>query len=328
MEDSISVKKEKRILNISLGGSIAFLAAEVICAWYTGSMAILMDCIYDIVQLVMIGPFLVLVPLLYRPVTEKRPYGYAQVESLFILIKYTALLVIEAVLVKESILAIAEGGNEVESGVIGVFELCVSAVCFVMFYIISRLGRETDTPAVQAEKFIWRLDSLSTLGVGLGFMANLLIGSTSLSWICVYVDPAIAILIAVILAKEPVQMIAEAVRNLILFAPEKKIREGIEKIAQEKCAAFGYKITFIDVIRTGRTCWIEVYFELDTDTIDVAVLKALDSELEKALEDAYGDVWLELIPDVEEFRGVNPAKMPERRSDRIAYIDRKKNKGK
>lgn len=39
-------------------------------------------------------------------------------------------------------------------------------------------------------------------------------------------------------------------------------------------------------------------------------------------------VWLELIPDVEEFRGVNPAKMPERRSDRIAYIDRKKNKGK
>ena len=69
MEDSISVKKEKRILNISLGGSIAFLAAEVICAWYTGSMAILMDCIYDIVQLVMIGPFLVLVPLLYRPVT-------------------------------------------------------------------------------------------------------------------------------------------------------------------------------------------------------------------------------------------------------------------
>lgn len=335
-EDSLNIRKEKRILNISLAGSIAFLVAEILCAWFTGSMAILIDCVYDIVQLIMIGPFLILIPLLYKPVTEKRPYGYAQVESLFILLKYAALLVIEAILVKESIVTIIEGGNEVESGVIGVFELCVSAICFVMFFLLSRLGKEINTPAVQAEKFIWRLDSLSTLGVGLGFIANMLIGKTSLSWICVYVDPAIAIIIAVILAKEPVQMIIESVRNLILFAPKQEIIDGIEKISKETCTAYGYKVTFMDVIKTGRTYWIEVYFDTNTETIDVANLKALDAELEKALEDAYEDVWLELIPDVEEFRGVNPKKRPERRPDRIAYVDkksrqdanRKKNKGK
>lgn len=324
-EDTLAVKKEKRILNVSLAGSIVFLVAEVLCAWFTGSMAILMDCVYDIVQLIMIGPFLILVPLLYKPVTEKRPYGYAQVESLFILLKYLALLVIEAILVKESIAAIIEGGNEVASGVIGVFELCVSATCFVMFFLLKRMGKNVNTPAVQAEKFIWRLDSMSTLGVGLGFLANMFIGTTSLSWICPYVDPAIAIIIAVVLAKEPIQMIVESVRNLILFSPPEDVVNKAVEISKETCSEYGMKVTFIDIIKTGRTYWIEVYFDTNTEVINVANLKALDTELEKKLEDALEDVWLELIPDVEEFRSVKPAK-PSRRPDRVKYVEVKEKK--
>ena len=102
--DTEGIKAEKYVLNISLAGSIIFLIAEILCAVFTHSMAILMDCVYDIAQLVMIGPFLILVPLLYKPATEKRPYGYSQVESLFIMIKYLALLIIEAILVKESLI--------------------------------------------------------------------------------------------------------------------------------------------------------------------------------------------------------------------------------
>lgn len=324
--DTAGIKAEKRVLNISLAGSILFLVAEILCAALTHSMAILMDCVYDVAQLVMIGPFLILVPLLYKPATEKRPYGYSQVESLFILIKYLALLVIEAILVKESIVTIIEGGNEVNSTFIGIFELCVSATCFIMFFILKNRSKDIDTPAVKAELFIWRLDSMSTLGVGAGFIANALIGRTSLSWICAYVDPAIAVIIAVILAKEPIEMVIESVRNLILFAPKEDLVKSIEKICREKCSAYGSEVTFMDVIKAGRMLWIEVYFDTNKEFIDVAQLKALDLELEQTLENEFGDIWLELIPDVEEFRNISPAKKPGLRQDRIAYVECKEKK--
>ncbi|MDD4200776.1 MAG: cation transporter, partial [Eubacteriales bacterium] len=60
-----NLKLEKKILNISFVGSIVFLAAEIFFAFRTGTKALLMDCVYDLTDLAMIGPFMVLVPLLY-----------------------------------------------------------------------------------------------------------------------------------------------------------------------------------------------------------------------------------------------------------------------
>lgn len=321
-----SLKTEKRILNLSLAGSIAFLLAEVVCAWFTHSMSVLMDCVYDIADLVMIGPFLILVPLLYKPTTEKRPYGYAQVESLFVLIKYIILLVVDVTLVVSCIKSIIEGGNDVESGIIAAFEIGMSISCFLMFLLLSFFERKFTSPAVKAELFIWKLDAMSTLGVGFGFLINHFIADTAIGFICPYVDPGIAITVAVVLAREPVEMIIESVRNLILFAPDAKVTDKINEIVHEKCDLYGWKVTGTDVIKTGRMYWVEVYFDTDMDFIDVANLKALDMDLEKALNDEFEDVWLEMIPDVEEFRNVVPAKKPERRQERIAYVENREKK--
>ena len=80
MKNENKLKYEKYIMNISLIGSVLFMIAEGVMAFWTRSHSILMDCIFDLTDLIMIGPFLLLVPLLYKPVTERRPYGFAQVE--------------------------------------------------------------------------------------------------------------------------------------------------------------------------------------------------------------------------------------------------------
>lgn len=66
------MRYEKIIMNISLIGSILFMLSEGFMAYYTKSHSLLMDCIFDVTDLIMIGPFMVLVPLLYKPVTEKK----------------------------------------------------------------------------------------------------------------------------------------------------------------------------------------------------------------------------------------------------------------
>ena len=64
MKSEHKIRIEKRIMNLSLMGSVAFMVVEAIMAYVTRSHSLLMDCVFDITDLIMIGPFLVLVPLL------------------------------------------------------------------------------------------------------------------------------------------------------------------------------------------------------------------------------------------------------------------------
>ena len=315
------LKTERKILNLSLTGSIIFLLAEIFFAFYTGSKAVLMDCVYDIADLVMIGPFIVLVPLLYKPMTERKPYGFAQVESLFVLIKYCILLGVDVVLVLNCVKTILSGGNEVDANVLAVFELAVSAGCVIMYLILTRFQKKYSSPSIKAELFIWKLDALSTLGVGCAFVLNLILMRTSLSFICPYVDPGIAIILAIVLIKEPIEMILDSLRSLVLFAPDKEIKEKIEEISKAELSAEGCEITTIEVIKTGRKIWAEIYFLPAGNTIDLVRLKALDRRINETAKAEFDSVYIDLLPDMEEYRVVPVEEVKARRNELIRYME-------
>ena len=70
-EKSMQDKKraEERILRFSFVGSLLFTITEVIMAVVLHSYTVLMDGVFDVADLILLGPFLVLIPLLYKPVT-------------------------------------------------------------------------------------------------------------------------------------------------------------------------------------------------------------------------------------------------------------------
>ena len=53
----------------------------------TGSQAVLLDAVYDGVEFFMLLPSVFLIPLLYRPSNEQHPFGYMQLETLFVVVK-------------------------------------------------------------------------------------------------------------------------------------------------------------------------------------------------------------------------------------------------
>ena len=321
-----NLKTEKKILNLSLAGSIIFLLAEVFFAIYTGSKAVLMDCVYDIADLIMIGPFIVLVPLLYKPMTERKPYGFAQVESLFVLIKYCILLGVDVVLVLNCVKTILSGGNEVDANVLAIFELAVSAGCVLMYIVLTRFQKKYSSPSIKAELFIWKLDALSTLGVGCAFVLNLILLRTPLSFICPYVDPGIAIILAIVLIKEPIEMIIDSLRSLVLFAPDREIQEKIEELSKATLTAEGCEITGIDVIKTGRKVWAEIYFLPAGNTIDLARLKQLHKQINDNAKAHFDSFYIDLLPDMEEYRVVPEEEAKARRYELIRYLEEKEKK--
>ena len=318
-----NMKLERRILNISFLGSLLFLVAEIVISVITNSHAIFMDCIYDVFDLLMIGPFLLLIPLLYKSETETRPYGFSQVESLFIMLKSGILVIVTLYLIVNSIKMIIHGGNDVDASTVAIFEICVSITCVIMYFVLRKLSKKKSSPSIKAELYIWKLDSFSTFGVGLAFIVKMLLDNTAYSFVGPYIDPVIAIVLAIFLLKEPIGLCAESIRNLILFAPDEetrsKIKDGIENILEK----YDCYINFLDIIKTGRKLWVEVYFVTRKDEISINKLREVHDEIYEELKEKHGSLYIELIPDIDEIKSINKLKMGTfRRPDKIYHINR------
>lgn len=158
---------------------------------------------------------------------------------------------------------------------------------------------------MNAELYIWKLDAYSTGGVGLAFLIQLVLQQTSVSWICPYIDPVIAAVMAVILAKEPIVMIWDAVRSIILAAPKKESIEKIRSISGEILDRFGFQIDFLDVVKTGRKVWIDIYVTQENDLISISELKEAHDAIVSRLKDEYEDIVVELIPELDPLDAVS-----------------------
>lgn len=288
---------EKRILQLSFLGSVLFILAEGVMAWFTHSHSLWTDCLFDAADLVMIGPFMVLVPLLYKPVTEKHPYGYAQVESLFLLVKYSVLLALTCNLMAENIKLLLHGGHEVDAGSIAIFELLVCAGCAVMYLILSHYSKKYESTTIKAELYMWKLDVVSSMGVAVAFAVQTILLQTSLRFLTPYIDPAVAVVMAILLIKEPVEVIFQSIKNLVLFAPEDEVLGQIRGIVDKHMQDYPYEVTFLDVIQTGRKLWVEVYIGNQTDVIHISLLHKVRDEIKQELRHKYDQVYIEVIPD-------------------------------
>ncbi|MDO5521517.1 MAG: cation diffusion facilitator family transporter [bacterium] len=300
MSDKNKIYTEKHIMKLSFVGSVVFMLVEGLMAYLTNSHSILMDFVFDITDLIMIGPFLVLVPLLYKPVTERRPYGFSQVESLFLVIKYSVLLFVTFQLVVENVQSILHGGYEVDAGAIAVFEFCVFLGCLAMYLTLSYYSRKYESDTVRAELYIWKLDVISSIGVALAFFAQMTLQKTSLAWVAPYIDPMVAIVMSLFLIVEPIKMIGTSLKELVLFAPKKEIMDEIRMISEQRLVAYSYELTFLDVIQTGRKTWVELYISSETDKIKLSELHRIRDDIRNQLKKDFDQIYVELIPDIDQ----------------------------
>ncbi|MBQ6151754.1 MAG: cation transporter [Mogibacterium sp.] len=293
---------EKRILRISFVMSCILSLAEVIAAIILRSHTVLMDAIFDSADLIMMGPFLVLVPLLYQPVSERRPYGYSQVESLFLIIKYTVLLILVVAMMGANVHIILTGGHQVSSGAIAVFELCLAAASVIMYFFLLHMSKKYESPTIRAEIYMWKTDIIGSCGVAAAFLAQFFLGDTVLKPLTPYIDSGVALIMSLFLIAEPVREIIRGFRQMMLFSPPDEDMDRVHGVVKAALRDYPYEATFIDVIQTGRKTWIEVYLKRSDDNavIDTGHWKDLRGRVVEELSDDFDQLYVEFIPDIPE----------------------------
>ena len=214
----ISGTSERRLW-LALTLTAGFLAVEVVASLVTGSLALLSDAGHMATDVASLSIALLAIKLGRRPADERRSFGYRRLEILAAALNAAALFVIAAYVLVEAVLRLRRPEAIDATGmlVVAAIGLAVNAIAMLLL----REGRKESLNMRGAYLEVWA-DFLGSAAVLAG---GILIYRTSAAWI----DPVVAILIALWVLPRGWALLREALHVLLEGTPE-----GIDPAAVER----------------------------------------------------------------------------------------------
>lgn len=294
-------KQETMVLKISMYACLISVLFEFLVAIFSSSQSVLMDSVYDGSEFIMIFITMRLLPLLYKPISEKRPYGYGQVESILVVVKSFMMIAVTIGLVINNIQIMINGGNIVEYGMVAYFQLFLGIISFIVLFAMKKVNKSLDSPIITTEMNGWTIDAVSSLGMSIAFFIPLFFDNGFVNEIAPYLDQIIAILLSVFILPMPLKVLVTGFRDVFLFAPEPDTMDKIKELAEPILIDHNIDLTHVtyDIIRTGRKLWICIYFIPINDMISISRLSMIQNELELKLAIDFSDIYVELLPDIQ-----------------------------
>lgn len=292
-------KYEKSALRISITGSTIFVILEIVMAVITRSQAVLLDSVYDGVEILMVFVSLSLVPLMYKPSSESHPFGYQQIESLFVVVKGAIMIAVTVGLIINNIQIIFHGGQHVNFSMVAYFEMSATLVSIAVIFLLRRMNSKLTSPIVIMEIQEWQIDSVASFGMCIAFFLPQIITGEWFQPLIPYLDPILAIILSLFMLPIPVKTVITGLRDLFLLPPEEETVQEIKDIVSPILATYGDTKLYYDILRTGRKLWISVYITMNRDMISISKFKSVQKEIIQALSKEYQDFYFELLPDIE-----------------------------
>ena len=296
-------KREKSAMSVSLYGNLVFVVIELVMALVTGSQAVLLDAVYDGVEFCMLLPSIFLIPLLYKPSNEEHPFGYMQIETIFVVVKGITMTAVTFGLIFNNINLMLHGGHIVSFHTVAGFELFACILGIIVTVYLYYKNKQMESPLINMEMQGWRIDSFISLGMTVAFLLPMLIPFDWFQHIVPYLDQLITIVLSLVMIPAPIHTVITGIRDLMLIPPEEETIDDIKETIEPIIGVYGHKNLYYDIVRTGRKLWISVYISFEKDIVSLSKFKQLQDQCIKALASKYSDFYFELLPDIE-FTGI------------------------
>ena len=137
-------KKEKEAICFSLIAGIVLLIIEIIMSVITDSKAMLTDALYDSIDIIIVILTLFLIKLYNTPISEKKPFGFSQLESFFLLIKTFMILALNISIIINAIISILSGGKEIDIIAVSLFQFMLFIGNLIIWWIIRNFNKKVN----------------------------------------------------------------------------------------------------------------------------------------------------------------------------------------
>lgn len=264
----------RRVLLAVLGANLAVVAAKAFIGVVSGSLAVWGDALHSSVDSLYNVLGLIVVRVAARAPDEDHPYGHRKFETLGALAIVVFLSITCFELMRNAVQKLLGRGHTITVTDLGLVVLLATlgVNVFVAWYE-NRRGHELASELLIADAAHTRTDVFITIGVLIG----VLFARRGATW----VDPGVAIVVAVLIVRVAWQILSRTVPVLVdeRAIPERAIQQSAQRVEGVK-SAYGIRS------RGGRAAGVryaEVTIAVDRDA-NVAAAHAIADEVEERLK--------------------------------------------
>ena len=248
-----------RTAALSVVSNSLLILLKVIAGTVTGSVAILTEAVHSSIDLVASIVAFLSVRKADIPADERHRYGHEKIENLAAAIEGMLILVGSAAIAFEAIRHLIQHG-QVHTVGIGIAVVAVSlATNVIVSARLARAARQTGSAALAGDAAHLGTDALTSAAV---LVALVLVAITGAQWI----DPVVALIVAVVVVRTGVGLLAQASRVLVdeALPPDEmdSIRSAVEEFSPQ--GVVGYHE--LRTRRAGSTRYVDLHLQFRAGT--------------------------------------------------------------
>jgi len=216
-----------KVARLSVFSNTLLITMKVIVGIMSGSVSIISEAIHSSMDLVAAIIAFFAVRVSDTPPDSRHPYGHGKVENISGVIEALLIFVAAIWIIVEAVRKLLGEKIEIDSILVGSVVMAISAV--INIFVSRRLykvARETKSVALEADALHLKTDVYTSAGVAIGLLLILI---TDINWL----DPVVAILVALFIIKESYSLLRRAFTPLLDTAwSEDDIDELEQKLNQ------------------------------------------------------------------------------------------------
>jgi cation diffusion facilitator family transporter len=250
---------EQRTLTLSIGGVLTVAVGSVAYGLYLKSDVVILTGIFSLFSLIGAGLSLLAAKLVVKPENRRFPFGYSHVEPLVLSVNGFMVLVICVYALINGLEGIRTGGSPVDPEGVIWFSLVSGAVCLAVWAYQRRVARRIDSLLVMDDAREWLIDFGFSLVTLLGFAVLVLLEEPHRGIWARYADPVMVSVMALLAIPTPVGVLRRSLREVLLMAAaDDAVTRRLEAVLEKLRAEHDIVRCVHHVVKTGRTCFIEV----------------------------------------------------------------------
>lgn len=278
-----SVPETKRRQMLAVKVSITCSTIIFIVAAWVGiavdSITLILDASSSLVILAVAFLMKFSLNKIHRPADEMYNFGYGKYEPLTAFIQGILIISTCVFSIKFAVQDIVHP-EDISNHLLPVAATFLSGIFGIAVWLyLKRLSRGTGSNMLRAAVLHWYADTVLSFGICLGFILGAFLNHAGYHKVTPYVDPVMAIILALILIRSSLKMVTHNVVELLDAVPAEDVHSRIKKavhahtheslgVHRIRIRKAGEKI-FLDVVFTGK------------DSLTLAETERLANKLEK-----------------------------------------------
>ena len=230
------MNRKTSIARLSVLSNTLLIIMKVVAGFLSGSISILSEAIHSFMDLLAAIIAFFSVRISDTPADERHPYGHGKIENISGVVEAILIFIASGWIILEAVRKILHP-QEIEKIGLGIVVMAISAIVnFLVSRKLYKVAKETDSIALEADALHLKVDVYTSMGVAGGLFLILVLRYFFKSPVITYLDPVIAILVALLILRESFILFKKAYSPLLDEALSYEEVERIKNLIGAHCS--------------------------------------------------------------------------------------------